>query len=571
MIIDNLIVNALKKEFLAKLNDGRIEKVYQPDKDSFLVQIWSRNKIYKLLISLNPNSYRACITTKNYKIPKQYSPFCLQIKKALESGYITAIEQLNFDRILVFKIAAFDNVKDKVNFNLIIELTGKYGNLILTDDELRVIACYKQIDESQNEERQILVGHPYHPITNKSAKTHLAELNRDKFNKLVLSFPEHTVKKFLVNNFLGISSHTAGLILNNNNLANKQISYCSTEELNLVFAALADFTGKVKTDNLAIEMIKPDTGKNSLDFRLAEHENHSFISGIIDDYYDDLANKNTFDLLQKELKKVTEKNIIKVQENINRLQDNLKSAGDSEIYKEYGDLLLANIHSLKDKMPSVTLENFYNENIPVNIILDENLSISENAQKFFKIYNKAKNTRFISAKRLEDFIQEMEYLEEVDISLNLAENLEDLKETEAELENEKYLTTKKNPARKTKGPDKNNLLAVTSSDGLEILIGKNNSQNDFLTTKLATANDIWLHTRLIPGSHVVIRTSNGQKQVSEKTLQEAAFYAAKYSKAKYSSNVCVIYTKIKFVKKPPRSKPGFVIYSNEKAVFVTPS
>lgn len=585
MIIDNLLVNALKKEFLAKLINGRIEKIYQPDQDSFLLQIWNNKNHYKLLICLNPNSYRICITTKNYdfppgKMPKQYSPLCLQLKKNIESGYIAGIEQLNFDRILVFKIESFDNVKDRVNYLLIIELTGKYSNLLLTEENYdvsagKIIACFKQIDQSQNEQRQILVGHPYHPITNKANKTDLAELNREQFNKLIFEFPNLTVSKFLINNYLGISSHTADLIIRSGSgkddkLPNKQVGELNGNDLDNLFSALIQFSEKIKTDSIFLKF----TRKETLDFTLTDEQKVSDISPIIDDYFFEQANINTFNLAERELKKIIGKNKIKTLDNINKQEDNLETSKDSEIYKQYGDLLLANIHLLTKKADSVTLKNFYDDDKPINITLDENLTISENAQKFFKIYSKAKNARIVSTQRLSEFKQELEYLEQVDISISLAENPEDLREIETELEKEKYLTKKiiKGQTRRSSPtvPDKNNLLTHRSSEGLEILIGKNNSQNDFLTTKLAQPDDIWLHTRLIPGSHVVIRTENGQKYVSEKTILEAAHFAAKYSKAKYSGNVCVIYTKIKHVKKPPRSKPGYVIYSNEKAVYVTP-
>ena len=435
---------------------------------------------------------------------------------------------------------------------------------------------YKQIDETQNEERQILVGTKYCPITNKQNKLDLNDLSKEKFASLIQKYPTLSLKKFLINCFTGISSHTCTLLFDDLPISLEseqkldsilQIPLKNFPEnlLDQIFIQLSQFSETIREDNIFLKFTEIN---NLLSFKL--DTKISEVSKVLDKYYFNLESQNVFNNLKSEQKKVINKNIEKINNKLLIQQNILESSHEADKNKQYGELLLSNIHNLPEYTDSVTIDNFYNNNYPENIKLDKNLTISENAQIFFKKYNKLKNSREVSLKIIEELKQELVYLEEVDISVDNSENIEDLKEIEAELILETYILKKEKNTKKTSALDKNNLLLFKSIDGFDILIGKNNSQNDYLTTKLALENDIWLHTRLIPGSHVIIRTNNGQKIVSDKTLLEAATYAAKYSKAKYSSNVCVIYTKIKYVKKPPHSKPGFVIYSHEKAIYVTP-
>ncbi len=576
MIIDNLVVNAIKKELSHSILNYRIDKIFQIGKYDFLLTLFNRGVKMSLIISLNPNIYRLHLTGNQYKDSKQLSSFCLQLKKNLESGTIVEIKQINFDRILSFKIENLDNVRDPIIFYLIVELTGKYSNLILTDENNKILGSYKQIDETQNEERQILVGTKYCPITNKQNKLDLNDLSKEKFASLIQKYPTLSLKKFLINCFTGISSHTCTLLFDDLPISLEseqkldsilQIPLKNFPEnlLDQIFIQLSQFSETIREDNIFLKFTEIN---NLLSFKL--DTKISEVSKVLDKYYFNLESQNVFNNLKSEQKKVINKNIEKINNKLLIQQNILESSHEADKNKQYGELLLSNIHNLPEYTDSVTIDNFYNNNYPENIKLDKNLTISENAQIFFKKYNKLKNSREVSLKIIEELKQELVYLEEVDISVDNSENIEDLKEIEAELILETYILKKEKNTKKTSALDKNNLLLFKSIDGFDILIGKNNSQNDYLTTKLALENDIWLHTRLIPGSHVIIRTNNGQKIVSDKTLLEAATYAAKYSKAKYSSNVCVIYTKIKYVKKPPHSKPGFVIYSHEKAIYVTP-
>lgn len=565
MIIDNLIVNALTKEFCKKLIGSRISKVNQIDSYNFLFETWDK-KSKDLIVSLHPNSYRACITYNKYAYLKTPTPFLSQLKKFLEGSYILEIEQLNFDRIIKIKFEGIDSVKDKFIFFVFLELTGKYSNLILTDEKELVLCAYKYVDERRNEERQILLEKPYCPITNKFEKISPQSITLEKYNEIFESKKNSKINKFLTENFLGLSTHTCNLILEDS-LKDKYIRDLNEQEKTLLFKIITNFYLALKNNDLFIEFTEKN---NKLDFYIINEENYE-ISEIIENYFYTLDQKNRLHVLKTELNIIVDRNILRITK---KLADNdlkLKEAGNADIYREYSDLIYSNLYSLPEKASSIELENYYDNNNLITIELDNDLTITDNAKKFLKKYNKLKNTLIAINNINKENQQELDYFENVSIFIENAETSDDLKEIKQELENEKYIAKKVELKNKKFKPEKPNFLTFTTDDGFEVLVGKNNTQNDFLTTKFASVNDFWFHTRLIPGSHVILRTENGQKKVTQEAIIFASKLAAKYSKAKNSSNVCIIYTKIKNVKKIPHAKIGLVNYVNEKAIFVTPS
>jgi predicted ribosome quality control (RQC) complex YloA/Tae2 family protein len=563
MIVDNLVVNAFSKELIKYIKNSKIERIAQISKDSFLFNFWNR-KNFKVIISLNTDNYRICFTDKNYKVNNQGSTFFMHLKKTIESGVVLDIEQINFDRIINFKIESLDNVKDKVIYNLILELTGKYSNFILTDENHIVLGAYKTVDDTQSEERQIILGSKYAPITNKDNKIDLSVLDYKTFD-LLLSDNKLSLKNFLVKKFLGLSNNTANLLLEKANIID------ISKDKEKLFDVLKDFSNKIMNNNINLEFNIPNEESllSDISFKLSENETPD-ISNRLDKFYQNRESKNQYINFQSSLKRIIEKNLTKVKDKKNNLEDLIIRSENFDIYKQWGDLIYSNLHNLPEKTEIVELEDYYNDNKIIQIKLDENKTVSENAQIFFKKYNKLKTGIEKTNEILKDVNNEISYIEEVILFIENSESLEDLKEIEEELINEKFINKYIKQTQKKNKIDKSNLISYFTVNGLEVLVGKNNMQNEFLTTKFSSNHDLWLHTRLIPGSHVVIRTENGQKKITDEDIIEAAKLAVKYSKAKFSSNVCVIYTKIKNIKKPPKSKPGLVIYSNEKAVYVTP-
>ncbi|MFN8577331.1 MAG: NFACT RNA binding domain-containing protein [Candidatus Sericytochromatia bacterium] len=563
MIVDNLIVNSFTKELTKYLINSKIERIGQISKDSFLFNFWNK-KNFKVIVSLNSENYRICFTKKNYKINNQGSTFFMHLKKSIEGGVLLDIEQINFDRIIKFKIESLDNVKDKVIYNLIIELTGKYSNLILTDENEIVLGAYKTIDDTQNEERQIILGSKYAPITNKLNKIDLSILDYETFNNL---FKENkqSLRNFLVKSFLGISNNTASLLIEKSNIIDID------KDKNKLFENIKNFSKQLEenTLNLKFNNLNQITSLSEVSFTFSNTILEDFTL-YLDNLYQEKEEISQYISFQTNLKKIVEKSLSKIRDKKNSLEETISKSENFEIYKQWGDLIYSNLYKLPENASKIELENYYNNNEIVSIELDNNKTVSDNAQTFFKKYNKLKTGLEKTKEILIDVNSEISYLEEVLLFIENSESIEDLNEIEEELINGKYLNKNSKQINKKNKMDKTHLLSYQTESGLEILIGKNNMQNEFLTTKFASNHDLWLHTRLIAGSHVVIRTENGQKKVNDKDIIEAAKLAVRYSKAKYSSNVCVIYTKIKNIKKPPKSKLGLVIYSNEKAVYVTP-
>lgn len=564
MIIDNLIINAITKEFNKNFIGSRISKVNQIDSYNFLIETWDK-KAKDLIISLHPNSYRACITYNKYAYLKTPTPFLSQLKKFLEGAYILEIEQLNFDRIIKIKFEGVDSVKDRFIFYVFLELTGKYSNLILTDEKEMVLCAYRYIDERRNEERQILLEKPYCPITNKFEKISPISFSLEKYQAIFELKKASKINKFLTENFLGLSTHTCNLILEDT-LKDRYIKDLTEEEKTLLYKIITNFYLALKNNDLFIEFTKKN---DKLDFYIINEENYD-ISPIIENYFYILDQKNRVHVLKNELNTIVDRNILRVTKKIDDNEIKLKEAGDADIYRHYSDLIYSNLYSLPEKAESIQLENYYDNNKLLVIDLDKELTITENAKKFLKKYNKLKNTIIAINNITKENQQELDYFENVSIFIENSETVDDLKEIKQELEQEKYIAKKIEVKNKKFKAEKPNFLTFTSDDGFEILVGKNNMQNDFLTNKFASVNDFWFHTRLIPGSHVILRTENGQKKVTQEAIIFASKLAAKYSKAKNSSNVCIIYTKIKNVKKIPHAKLGLVNYVNEKAIFVTP-
>lgn len=565
MIIDNLVTNALTKELVEYIKGGKVERIAQLSKDCFVLHVWNR-KLFKIVISLHSQTYRMCFTEKNYKLNNQGSTFFNHLKKSIESGTILEIEQLNSDRIINLKIESFDNVKDRVIFNLIIELTGKYSNMILLDQNQVIVGCHKLVDITQSEERNILLGEKYVSITNKENKFDLNEMSFTEFSE-AFNLNNLSLKNFLIKKFVGISTHTSMILLKK--LGQDYIS--SDEDIKKLFDILKTFSSKIQNNQLNLEffVIKENNKIKDIEFNFSDIPTKD-ISVFIDQYYQDKESNNEYANVHNSLKKTVEKSLQKINEKKSIYDDKVLKSESFEIYKQYGDLIFSNIHNLPEVSAVIELDNYYADNEKITIQLNENKTVSENAQLFFKKYNKLKTGIEISQKILENINKEIEYFEEVSVFIDNSDSLSDLKEIEEELIEEKYIHKYSKANSKKRKIEKNQLLNFKTNSGLEILVGKNNTQNDFLTTKFASNHDMWLHTWLIPGSHVVIRTENGQKKVNDNDILEAATLAAKYSKAKSSSNVCVIYTKIKNVKKIPGAKPGLVIYSQEKAVYVNP-
>ena len=573
MALDAVAVRCLANELSDFITDGRIDKIHQPEKDEITINIRTFTDNYKLLLSASSSNPRAHLTKHSKKNPITAPMFCMLLRKHIGSGKITRVEQIGFERIIRFSIESYDELGDLTTKYLIIEIMGKYSNIILTNHDLKILDSIKRVDFTVSSVRQILPGLIYE-LPPKQDKTDLTEYSQD--TDIDLSQPIKA-DKALLGAVGGISPLTAReIIFRAIGRADINAPELSINKQSAVKVALLKFAEEIKNNRFAPCIITDNSGK-TIDFSATEiHQYEGYadtkhlesISEVLDEFYNSRDISERMKQKSADLVKLLNTNIERVSKKLTILQKTVKDAENKDKYKVFGDLITANIYKITDGMKSVEVENYYESDLPtVKIPLDASLSPSQNAQRYYKRYNKAKTAEIEAAKQIKSAKASLDYLESTLASLETSENEADLNAIRTELISEGYLNRKINPKRQKQSAPKP--MHFISSDGFDIYVGKNNTQNDYLTLKLANSSDIWFHTKNIHGSHTVIKLGI-DKNIPERTMKEAAALAAYYSKARNSSQVPVDYTQIKNVKKPNGAKPGMVIYDRYNTVYVTP-
>lgn len=559
MPFDGFFTRAMVSELSDTLRDGRIGKIHQPYKNEIVMVVRAERKNYKLLISAHPSYARIQVTNDTFDNPTDPPMFCMILRKHLEGAIIEKIEQLEMDRIIMIRLKGRDELGDISYKKLVIEIMGRHSNIILINEEQdTIIDSIKHIPSALNSYRSILPGTKYifPPAQNKKNPLNVTE--EDVLR--ALDFNAGKLDKQLVENFSGVSPVLAKEVVYHSGLANR-------ETLPKTFIDFMDRMNRY-------DYLPTITVSNKEDFYLfplaalkGEAKSYSSLSEMLDRFYFGKADRDRVKQqahdLERLMKNEKEKNEVK----LGKLERTLKEAENADQHQLLGELLTANMHLIKKGMQVISVPNYYDENYEeVTIPLDSRKTPSENAQAFFTKYQKAKNAVQVVKEQIEKTKDEMEYFDRLLQQISSA-SPRDLEEIREELEEEGYLRSRQKSKQRKKTNVKTFIEAYQASDGTEILVGKNNKQNDYLTNKLAARDEIWLHTKDIPGSHVVIRS----KKPSNETIMEAAMLAAYFSKAKNSASVPVDFTKIRHVKKPSGAKPGFVIYDNQQTVYVTPN
>lgn len=543
MAYDGLVTRAITNELNNIILNGKIDKIHQPSKDDVIFSIRSLNKNYKLILSANAQFARVHITEKTFENPEKPFNFCMVLRKHLSGAKIIKIEQISNDRILKFTFENSNELGDKENKILIIEIMGKYSNIMLLTPKSTIIDSLKHIDFEISRIREVMPGRPY-ILPQTQDKTNPFKITQKEFYAK-FSTQNTTLHKFITENYLGISTMFAKEIENKNlefiNEINKPISPCTLSIDN----SINDF------------YIYPITQKNY------DIKNYNSVSQAIDTYYTYKLQKNELNNKKNELLSVVSASFSKNEKKMQIILEKLKTTDDMENLRISGELLTANLYKLNNPTDKITLFNYYT-NEDIDIKLDINLSPSENLQKIFKKYSKLKNTYNACISQKEEVQNELNYLESIFFEIDSVDSIEEITEIKLELINQGYLKMPKKAIKNT--PSKP--LKLIFND-FEIYVGKNNIQNDYLTFTFASKNDIWLHAKNIPGSHTIIKT-NGQEALNE-VIVYAATYAAKHSKAKNSPKVDIDYTFVKNVKKIPGAKPGMVTYTNFKTIYIEPA
>lgn len=575
MAFDGITVSAIKAEIEDKILGGRIDKVYQPEKDEIILGIRSMGQAYKLLLTSNASNPKFHFTQTNPSNPMTPPLFCMVMRKHLQSGKIIKIEQPDFDRILNIYVESLNELGDYSVKKLVLEIMGRHSNIILTDENNTILDCIKHIGHDTSSVREVLPGREY-TLPPSQGKINTLELDNNDFNEVLENNPSFEIQYVIYKNYTGISPIAASEICYRANVnGSTPVEALTDIQKEIVFNKFAELVEDIKANRFYPESITNEKGKTidfspieMTQFNGLEIKKYTSISELIESFY---ANRDfAYRIGQKtqDLRKLITQNIERCIRKKDIQMQTLRSIKNRDELRLKGELLTANIYSIKKGMTTVELPNYYSENQElVAIELDSNKTPSENAQKYYKAYNKAKRTFEALKDQIKSNDEELAYLESVLTSVNNCTDEQDVKEIRRELREEGYVKKVKNQKDKSK---KHSVpLHFISQDGFDIYVGKNNIQNDELTLKFARPRDIWMHTKNIPGSHVII-VANGQT-IPDTTLNEGAMLSAFYSKAKNSSKVPVDYTEKKNVKKPNGSKPGFVIYETNKTAYITTS
>ena len=578
MALDGLVIHSLAHELTTKLVGGKIDRVHQPENDELVLYIRNNKENFKLVLSSSASNPRIYIANDYKKENPIKAPmFCMLFRKYIQGGIITEISQINFERIIKISVESFDELKEKTTKDIYIEIMGRHSNIILVQNS-KIIDSIKRIPPSVSRVRQLLPNMTYELPPAQDKINPIKGTSIKSFINILREF-DGPIYKGIYSKFLGISPSVAKEICHRANLnPNDNGNDKTRDELSVLYRIFSDLFTNIKKDEYNPCIVIDENVDKVIDFsciNLSYLDGNKFIkndsiSQIIEDYYKTKDFKERVHQRTADLRKSISIKLERLYHKQKKIEKELRDADNADEFKVKGELLTSYIYMIQKGMESVEVANFYDPNYSnIRISLNKNLTPSENAQKYFKKYNKLKTAKIELTSQIAICNEEIEYLENIMLGIENCENLEELNDIKDELIKLGYAKAPfRYKAKKDIDPTtKPNQF--TSSDGFKILVGKNNKQNDYLTLRIADPEDLWMHTKNIPGSHVIIKCAG--KEVPDNTLLEAATLAAYFSKARLSSQVPVDYTMKKHVKKPSGSKPGMVIYETNSTIYVTPT
>jgi len=585
MPLDGTTLAAVVHE-LQILIGGRVDKITQPEPDEILLSVRSKGANHKLLLTANSNAPRLNLTTQSKISPLQAPMFTMVLRKHLSGGRIADIIQPDFERIVEIQIEAVDEMGDPSKKTLVIEIMGKHSNIILletnkkastspseqrslgTESSLRVIDAIKHVSPSVSSVRPVLPGSTYvRPIGKLSPLT----LDKEEFLEKISLLK---IQQAIYQSYNGISPIFASEICNRAGLDpttfGNQLSENDSERLYKVFE---DVMNQTKTGNFNCQIYFDESKAIDLvaqpltlcaNYRAEVYDSPS---AMLETFYSHRDEAYRISQKTADLRKLVTIHQERCRKKTFMYDKTLEEIKDRDTLRIKGELLTSYMHMVERGANNFTAQNYY-DGTEIEISIDPTLSPSENAQKYFKKYNKQKRTFVALQEQIITNQEDLDYLDSVAVAMEHVTDEADIAEIRAELAEQGFAKKRSKNNKNKKASKGAKPLHYISSDGFDMYVGKNNTQNDYLTLRFANPRDIWLHTKEIPGSHVIIVT--GGKELPETTILEAANLAALHSKAKNSSQVPVDYVARKHVRKPNGAKPGFVIYDYHKTVYVTP-
>lgn len=585
MAFDGIVNKAITNE-ISNLCGARIDKVFEPDKNTILLGLYLNGINYLLNICIDSSNYRINLTTNSKPNPQVAPNFCMLLRKNLIGLKLKNLITLDLERLVILEFEGFDELDDIISKKLIIELMGKHGNVILIDDNNIIIDSLRHIKGDLNSCRDILPHIKYlYPKSDKfnffDIKDFEDFLSKFDFNNLNLD----NVSNIISNTFNGISKNTINSII-----YELKINDLNKDTFYEIYNYLKDLILNMQINNLEFKYIKNNDGiiKDyylSLNKTLDNKEDlNSFkLNYFIDDFYFNKETSESFKNYRNNVLKLILDILKKYNKRLANINEKLEECKDMDKYRLYGELLTTNLYKLgTDNLEEVKLENYYDDNKIITIKLNKKFNPSINAKLFFKKYSKLKNTLEIVSIQKEETLRELNYIESVIYELEkcnstyeVADIFEEISENAIfTFKTSNYKQNKKGKIKKSKFT-KNKLVSFNpikyKIDNYEVLVGRNNKENDYLTLKFANKYDYWFHTKDIHGSHTILRLNNPSEIPSNDLLIKVAQIAAFHSKAQDSSNVKVDICKVKFVKKPSLAKPGMVIYTDYITLNVNPN
>lgn len=597
MAFDGIVTKAVVSELNTCLINGKINKIFEPNKNEILLGIYSGGKNYCLNISIDSVNYRINLTTNSKPNPQNVLNFCMVLRKHLTGGTIRRIYSTGLERIVFIDVDVYNELNDLITKTLVVELMGKHSNIILLNSEHTVIDSLRHLNKFDNSNRDIFPGSKYLNIES-AKKDFLAVKTFDEFYRDV-SIDAENLPSTLSKVYNGFGKKNISYLLETLNIP----TAVSTNNLKEVYSYLKDLFANMP-DNVVLKeysSVKKDY------FAYKSTNDGLAVNFYLDDFYTSKEQSEQFKQYRDTVLKLVLNHVGKIKERISTIDSKIADCTNAEKYRLYGELITSNLYRIPDyPQAEVTLENYYDNNNLITIPLDEKFSPSKNAKNFFKKYRKLQNTIAIIEKQKELSEAKLSYLESIVYELEEVSTIEDIDNIYSEicdnlifgknantvnnhvytstnkvanLNNSNYLNHSKNGNLKKE--NSSNMPEKRNIDGYTVYIGKNNKQNDYLTCRLAQNSDIWFHTKDIHGSHVVLKNDSLHSSsenssasctfnIPDSVLYKCASIAAYYSKARMSQNVPVDYTLIKYVKKPNGAKPGMVIYTNNKTIYANP-
>ena len=581
MAFDGITAKSIVSELNQFIIGGKINKIFEPNKNEIILGIYNNGKNYALNCTISVDNYRVNLTTSSKPNPLNAPNFCMLLRKHLIGGRIKSISMPGLERIIVIELECYNELNDLSSKKLVVELMGKHSNIILLNDKDIIIDSLRHLDSSSNSTRDILPAHPYEfPEVTKLDFLRVNSFDEFYANTCNLKDLDNGIS----NTFNGISKLFIQSILAENNMENT----VTKENLEVIYNYLKNCLNntvyfKHYNNDYTLTIVEPPYSDDAENIDNKEQSKIDtslpYLNFFLDDFYTNKEHISDFLNYRNTVLKLVDATLKKITKKLKNINIKLKECEEKDKFQLYGELITANMYRYKEfDNDFIEVENYYDNNSLIKIPVNKNLSPSVNAKNYYKKYNKLKNALAVVNKQKSETIGEIDYIETIIYSLENAKTLDDIEEIYSEIkENDLFFNKKNKPSsnlksekrkNKNKKLDKEYVTLEYKIDNYTFFVGKNNKQNDYLSTKVMKSHDIWFHTKDIHGSHGVLVTKNTTPPID--VLIRCAQIVAYYSKARLSSNVPVDYTLGKYVKKPSGSKPGFVIYTNNSTINVNP-